>query len=202
MSTEQTQPPEELMEAVYESLVRYGYADLSTQKIADEWGKSQSLVHYYCDTKRDLLAAFLEWLADQEDRWRAEHLSEGDVGETLATLLEAYLEVPRDEEQRDFHVALYELQVEARREPAYREPIQRFDERTREAVVAVIEEGIERGVFREVDADAWASFLLTTVLGSVFQKATLGEEAAHAREVRRVLLEEVVPLLEAEGDGP
>lgn len=190
------------MEAVYESLVTHGYADLTTQKIADEWGKSQSLVHYYCDTKRDLLAAFLDWLADQEAAWRAENIAEGDVGETLAALLEAYLEVPRDDEQRDFHVALYELQVEARREPAYREPIERFGERTREAVVAVIEEGVERGVFRDVDAGAWASFLLTTVLGTVFQKATLGEEAAHAEEVRRVLLTEVVPLLHAGEERP
>lgn len=190
------------MDAVYRSLVEYGYADLSTQKIADEWGKSQSLVHYYCDTKHDLLVAFLEWLADREETWRAEALSEGDVAESLTTLLEAYLEVPRDEEQRDFHVALYELQVEARREPAYREPIAEFGERTREAVAAVIEEGIERGVFRDVDADAWASFLLTTVLGTLFQTVTLGEDAARTDEVRAILKEEVVPLLAVDEARP
>ena len=41
----------EIMEATYEALCKHGYAELSIEKIADEFDKGKSLIYYHYDDK-------------------------------------------------------------------------------------------------------------------------------------------------------
>ena len=76
---------EELMAATYRALCAHGYADLTMQRIADEAGKSKSLLHYHYGTKQELLVAFLDYLFDRfEARVAA---TEGDAPETRLRVL-------------------------------------------------------------------------------------------------------------------
>jgi len=53
------------MEATYRALCAHGYADLTTQDIADESETSKASLHYHYDTKEELLLSFLDYLYDR-----------------------------------------------------------------------------------------------------------------------------------------
>ncbi|MEY7851845.1 TetR/AcrR family transcriptional regulator [Natrarchaeobius sp. A-rgal3] len=55
----------EILDAAYCVLVDAGYAEFTTQAVADAAGVSQSLVHYYFDTKQGLVCELWRYGLDQ-----------------------------------------------------------------------------------------------------------------------------------------
>ena len=194
------------MEATHRALCKHGYANLSIQKIADEFDMTSAVLHYHYDTKENLLAAFLEHLHD-------EYAAQFDVGEIedprdrLLALVDALLVVlvgvdetnrpierpddPRVLGRRELSMALLELRAQAGRNEAYREQFTRNYEYARDLMVATIEEGIEQGVFRDVDPERVASLLLATMLGGRAYHVSLTYDDV-APATRNALVELVV----------
>lgn len=174
-----------IMEAVYTVLATHGFADLTTQRVADEAGTSQSLIHYHYDTKEDLIVAFLEWIHEEE----AEGLPEptGSAEESLRHLIDVQLSVPRDEEHAQFNVAFLELQAAAARNERYAEGLLQFSGLLQATFEEVIRTGIETGEFRDVDPEATARFLRYALHGAIGTALTLAEDGA--KEQTRVAIE-------------
>ncbi|MFC7202498.1 TetR/AcrR family transcriptional regulator [Haloferax namakaokahaiae] len=182
---------ETLMEATYRALCAEGYANLTMQRIADEAGKSKSLLHYHYGTKHDLLLAFLRHLMERFDA--KVDATEGDApDERLRYLLDKM--VPNDggdgddDEYDTFGLALMELRTQAPYDEAYREQIAKNERVIRERISAIIRDGIERGVFREVDPDRMTALLFAALDGArlqrvVLSEATDDESAIHPRDV-------------------
>ncbi|KTG28441.1 TetR/AcrR family transcriptional regulator [Haloferax profundi] len=161
---------DELMQATYRALCAHGYADLTMQRIADEAGKSKSLLHYHYGTKRELLVAFLAYLLDRfEEKVDA---TEGDAPEErLRFLLDKMVpDVDDDGDYDRFGLALTELRTQAPHDEAYREQIAQNEAAIRERFADIIRDGIEQGVFREVDADRTASLLFAALDGARLQR--------------------------------
>ncbi|RDZ44674.1 TetR/AcrR family transcriptional regulator [Haloferax sp. Atlit-10N] len=202
---------EELMAATYRALCAHGYADLTMQRIADEAGKSKSLLHYHYGTKQELLVAFLGYLFDRfEERVAA---TEGDAPETrLRVLLDKMVPDGDDDGDYDrFGLALNELRTQAPYVEAYREQVARNEAIIRRRLADIIREGVEEGHFREVDADRTASLLFAALDGARLQRVAVtdpsGIETASQSafdaptEVRAALDEFVVEnLVREEGD--
>lgn len=168
------------MEATHRALCRHGYANLSIQKIADEFEMTTAVIHYHYDTKERLLAAFIEYLLE-------EYSNQFDVAEIenprdrLVALIDALLivlvgidEQNRPIEQNDdkpslgkeeLSMALLELRTQAGRNEAFSEQFTINYDYAKDLMVATIEEGIERGIFRDVNAERVATLLLSTMLG-------------------------------------
>jgi len=155
-------PDEAIMEATYRALRKHGYADLTIQRIADEYGKSTAAVHYYYDTKDDLLAAFLDYLIEQFVD-SIEHIETTDPDERLGLLLDKLLVKPK--ENPDLSIALLEMRSQAPYKEAFRERFKQNDEYIRYMLKAVVNHGIDEGVFNDVDADHVARSLMTIVDG-------------------------------------
>lgn len=165
---------EEIMRATYRALCTHGYADLTTKAIAEESGKSTALLHYYYDTKQDLLVAFLEYLLERF-RERVEVGNDGaDPATQLATLVERLLFGPDD--YREFQTAMLELRSQTPYNPAYREQLVENDREFTGLVADIIERGIEAGVFEDVDPERTARYLTATIDGARTQWITLDDE--------------------------
>lgn len=169
-----------IMEATYRALCKHGYANLSIQKIADEFEMTSAVLHYHYDTKEMLLAAFLEHLLD-------EYATQFDVEEIenprdrLLVLIDSLLivlvgiddpERPIDRAddrpplgRAELSMALLELRAQAGRNEAFSEQFTVNYDYAWELMVTTIEEGIETGAFRDVDSEQVATLLLTTMLG-------------------------------------
>lgn len=168
------------MEATHRALCKHGYANLSIQKIADEFDMTSAVLHYHYDTKENLLAAFLEHLHEEyAAQFDVEEIE--DPRDRLLALVDALLVVlvgvddanrpiERDGDRarlgrEELSMALLELRAQAGRDEAFRERFTRNYEYARDLMVATIEEGIQDGVFREVDPEQVSSLLLAAMLG-------------------------------------
>ena len=197
---------DEIMDGVYQALCDHGYAALTMQDIADECGKSKSLLHYHYDTKEDLLVAFLDqMLADYEEQ--IECRSGKPPVERLVEFIARFVFTPEETERASFHLALLEMRSQGPFNERIREPLQRSDELLRNAVVDILEDGLEAGVFEPVPVEETAALLVAMLDGARTRQVTLSEgdadEDTYTRTVAEQALEQIVdPLLAPDVDRP
>lgn len=170
-------PREEIMRATYRALREHGYADLTIQRIADEYGKSTAAIHYHYETKEDLLAAFLDFVLDRFKQ-TVHEVETTDPEQRLELLLDKLLLEPED--HVDLLVAILEMRSQAPYKDRFSERFRQNDEYVRYLLRTVIEQGIEEGVFTDVDAEHVARALVTIVDGARTRAVVLDEEQALA----------------------
>jgi AcrR family transcriptional regulator len=166
----------EILQATQQALIKHGYSDLSTEKVADELGRSQSLVHYHYETKDDLLAAFVEFYSERF-RGMLSTIEERPPGERLAgfvALMAGNAAVP---EVRSLNLAMYELQADAVRKPIVQKAMTGYHEMLTGFLVQTIEEGITVGMFVDQDPRQTADLLLSALDGVFLQQYTLDIDA-------------------------
>lgn len=178
------------MDATYRALCEQGYANLTMADIAEELGKSTSLLHYHYDTKRDLLAAFLEHIVEEFEGKLAD-LDGENPRERLESILEMFVFSAQDEDRREFHLAVLELRAQVPHEDPYREPFLRSEESVRTAIAGVVREGIEAGVFEVGDPEETAALVFAAMDGARARQITLGI-AEYTETVKRTLLNRIL----------
>jgi len=170
-------PNEDIMRATYQALQEHGYADLTIKRIAEEYGKSTAAIHYHYDTKDDLLAAFLDYVLDQFQN-TVHEVETTDPEQRLDLLLDKLLVDVQD--LPGLLVAILELQSQAPYKEAFRERFRQNDEYVRYMLRTVIDQGIQDGVFNDVDAEHTARALMTIVDGGRTRAVVFDEEEALA----------------------
>lgn len=178
-----------IMYATYHALCEHGYANLTMQKIGDEFSKSKSLVYHLYDGKDELLLDFLEFMLD---RFEADVVGNepDDAAQCLETVLDHLLPDSVDPDRASFRRALIELRAQAAHDQDYRDHFTRSDQLFHERLAGMIRDGIDQGVFRDVDPDRVASLLLTTIDGALLRAATADDPTA-MRATREELAEYV-----------
>ena len=198
MSEEEPLVTDEIMDGVYQALCNHGYAALTMQDIADECNKSKSLLHYHFDTKEDLLVAFLEQMLVDYDE-TIESRSQQPPVDRLVEFIARFVFTPEDTERASFHLALLEMRSQGPFNDRIRELLRRSDELLRSAVAEILEDGIEAGVFRDVDVEETATLFVAMMDGARTRQITLsnGTGQSYTRVVAEQALEQIVdPLLE------
>lgn len=174
------EPPEntreEIMRATYLALCEYGYADLTIQRISDEFPKSKSLIYHHYDGKDELLLDFLQFMVDRfEETVQFENTDGADAH--LRSVLDHVLATPLPEKRREFAKTMVELRAQAAHDERYRDHFTRNDFFFRNRIASIIESGIEEGVFREVDPEEAATFLVTVINGSMTGRVSSNHDA-------------------------
>ena len=165
---------ERIMEATYDALVETGFADLTMSDIAEASETSTSLLHYHFNTKEDLIVSFLEYLVERIEHDIAVSAPSDPVGK-IHFILQWYV-LDTDEADREaLHLALLELRLQASRNHRYRRRIKQADRVIREGLAAAIHDGIESGIFDEVEAEATAALLLCAADGAQTRLLITGE---------------------------
>ncbi|WP_415379109.1 TetR/AcrR family transcriptional regulator [Halosimplex sp. TS25] len=191
---------EAIMGATYHALCKHGYAHLTMQDIADEFDKSRSLLHYHYDTKEELLLAFVDNIVG----WIGDRLAESETEEPLERLeefIDRFVIEPGEEDRETFALALLELRVQAVHNEEFREKLAVHYEKNVEAVADIVADGIDEGVFREVDPEATGEAIYTALVGARMYQVTLGAEHA-SRRMRDQLAAFVVDDLLTDGREP
>lgn len=182
------------MRATYLALCKHGYADLTIQRIADEFPKSKSLLYHHYDGKDDLLLDFLGFMLEQQKERIPAKQSSGSSRDHLNAIFDRIFVTPIPDDYRDFSRAMVELRAQAAHDEKYRNHFTRSDEFFRGLLTRVIQSGIDEGTFRDVDAEEVAEFLLLIVTGAMTKRVTTNNDAIEtARDeldayVRRRLL--------------
>jgi AcrR family transcriptional regulator len=184
---------EALMAATYRALCEHGYDDLTMRDISAEFEKSRALIHYHYDSKADLLAAVFEWMVDRYEERMLEGVATAEDPEAmLERFVDLSLSGPADPsfDHWAFFTALLEFRSRAHRDERIRAALMASYDRAVGIVRAILEDGIERGVFREVDAEAAAHFLFLATDAVRVRRITNGDPDAVAQG--RVALDQLV----------
>lgn len=163
---------DEIMDGVYRALCTHGYADLTMRDIADACSKSKSLLHYHYDTKEDLLVAFLDHILSGFEAWVDEG-ADGPPARRIVEFVGWFVFEPAETDREAFHIALLELRSQGPFSDRIRERLLRSDRLLRGTVAEVLRDGVETGVFREVDVEETAALLVATLDGARTRQITL-----------------------------
>ncbi|UOF90046.1 TetR/AcrR family transcriptional regulator [Fodinisporobacter ferrooxydans] len=127
----------QLIEAAYRVLAANGYEKTSIKDIAREAGLSPGLVHYYFDSKEDLLAAVVREATDEYCA-RMDYLRQSVSGDELAD--SAFTEsMKRVRAHSDWYRLRYELFVLGLRNPTIQPEVRELLMRGKEGVEQAIE---------------------------------------------------------------
>ena len=169
----------EILKATDAALRRHGYADLTIDRISREFPKSKSLLYHHYDSKDELLLDFLGYLLTSfEDGLGLD--PDASPHERLTTLLNRVLDPASDRDDDAFRRAITELRVQGASDEAYRQQFTEHDRLLRDRMADIVAEGVEAGVYREVDPDQVAAMLHTLANGSMVQTATSDADARAA----------------------
>lgn len=162
-----------------------GYAATSLREIAELARTTKPMIYYYFQSKEGLyistLRDLLQALADAIDR--ATHPGDDPV-EKLRTFADAYLRYFQSHEP---HIAFVVREVFGLGADIMDEFGKNLDERALSRLHRIVEEGIERGIFRECNvhtsAIAIMGILNMFILRRVFGDVPIDREAAVAQVV-------------------
>lgn len=178
---------EEFMAATYAALCEHGYADLTIQRISDQFPKSKSLIYHHYDSKDELLVDFLSYILDHLETTLPQE-TDANAVEQLTDLLDYLLPTDPGSDQTQFIRAIIELRAQAGSDHEYQTQFTRSTTYFQQRFVEIIGHGIKTGVFRPVDAERVAALLVATIDGAMLQQATTDTgDAQSIHEIRTEL---------------
>lgn len=168
---EPTDTREEIIRATYNALATHGYANLSIQRIGDEFDKSTSLLYHHYDTKDELLGELLQFVLSRIEQQvpLEEHATAYDQ------LLFSIDYVTGDlfvNDQRMVIATLMELRSQALHNATYRERFTQYDQFLHDLFSDIIAAGVDDDTFHDIDPDDAAECLLTITEGTVLRHMT------------------------------
>ncbi len=155
----------DIMKATSRAIREHGYADLTMDKIADEYDKCKSNLHYHYGTKENLMIDFIDYLL-QGFKEKIVPDTE-DPLEKLNGLIDRMLfGINGGDIPERFHAVLLEVRSQAPYNERYKQKITDNDDFIHDKVTKIIETGIEKEKFREVNPELTATLILSTIDGA------------------------------------
>jgi len=175
----------QILDAATAVFARLGFHDARMDDIVQASGLSKGALYWYFKSKEDIITAISQRLftTDIEQLVGLLH-AEGSVSERLQQLIQA--RIAGLQEMSDVVTILFEFYATALHQDGVRQFIKAYFQNFHELLVALIQQGIDRGEFRYVDAVAAAAALDAVFEGLVvrwlidpeaMQWASVGEAA-------------------------
>ena len=170
----------DIADAVGTALAKHGYARLTTKQVAAESELSEAGLFYHCDTKDEMIAVFLAAARRQREAEFAAN-ADRDPAARLRAACAVLLPAAEDERARGLNVAVMELMAHAPHNERLRGPLLALSETALDELTAIIADGIEQGIFRDVDPRSTAGFLKSAADGWTGFAIALGVEGMDAK---------------------
>jgi TetR/AcrR family transcriptional repressor of bet genes len=185
----------QLIDATISAIGTHGYGNTTLSHVAQAAGMSPGIVNFYFKSKEQLLAATLEQIAEEYDAIRREAIASG--ASDPAALIEATLDA-------DFHPTIFTREkiavwwafwAEAPSRPAYQQLVAELEGRYFEETVVPIQQLIEQGGYRNLDAEAVARGLNAMIDGLWFDLLIDPQaiDSASAKAICRTYLAALFP---------
>jgi AcrR family transcriptional regulator len=167
----------QILDAAMAVFARLGFHSARMDDIVREAGLSKGALYWYFKGKDAVITALLERVfARSRDELRALQESEGPVHERLLRLTQhVAAELRRMAHLQPIALEFYAV---AARQHVVRQFLKQYFKGYREALAALIRQGIDRGEFRDVDAEAIAVTIIALYEGLALLWA-VDPEAVH-----------------------
>ena len=189
---------EAIMEATFRALSKHGYTDLRMRDIGEEMEMTRQVIHYHYDGKHDLMYHFLEYIIEQYEG-SVEVDEDAPPREELDARIDQCLFGPEFDDfgHWDRMKVYHELFTHAQNDAEHRTIFNEHYERIRGSITEVVEDGIEQGVFRDVDAARMGQLVTDVIHAARGRKLSLGHDDA-PEQARQSIDEFILDSLQAD----
>jgi AcrR family transcriptional regulator len=160
----------QLIGAAYNVVSRKGYANFTIRDIAREANLSAGLVHYYFESKEDLLLTLFRQMQANLQTALEEALKAADDPVTrLRIYLDHAFSLP--DREKDYIYVLFDFWSQIKHNQRIRKISRKLFTSFRSELAPILQEGQERGLFAPMDPSYTAVTILSLVLGALVQFA-------------------------------
>ncbi len=163
------------MQAALNVIAREKISGTRMRHIAEEAGMSQGILHYYFNTKKELLAKLLEYILIQFRKERDIDFRNSD-GSPLGKFHAFFVEKKRSILKKKLEYIQFDFWVQGTTDPELKEKIQNSYNNWRYNLYEVIQEGVKTGEFSAEKVDAVPSLTVSLLMGASVQHL-IDEEA-------------------------
>lgn len=157
-----------MIKAAYNVVGQKGYYDFTIRDIAQEAGMSTGLVHYYFKNKEDLLLNLLKEMNKNILSMLNGSISNvKDPSEKLNIFMRQAFDLVTNEKYYSYLVLDFWTQVN-KNERMKRANVKLFKS-YRDEVAAILKEGVEKGVFVEMDVVYTSAVIISMIQGLIIQ---------------------------------
>jgi len=164
-----------ILRATFHILEQDGYDALSVNRIANECGLTGSALYNHFDSKEELILAFTEYLVFEMNREFNSQRKENPADDLYGRLYALISDNPDSDGEIDTISKLrvyYELRSKAIHNPELKTKITENANKYVREFEEIIQRGMAEGVFKDVDAEQEAAFLLTIIDGMITNVTT------------------------------
>ncbi len=185
---------DQITAAAYKVVSQKGYYDFTIMDIARETGLSTGLVLYYFKNKQSLLLdVFRETQKNVRDNLlRQLEKSDDPLGKLEIFIDESFLLF---ENEKDYFYLLFEFWTQLKRHKGIRQMIQKLYQGYRNELSIILEAGVEKGLFKEMDVQYAATFCVSLVQHTIIQHL-IDDKAfdfkAYAARIKRCIIDMVL----------
>jgi AcrR family transcriptional regulator len=170
----------QILEAAAEVFARLGIQKARMDDIVEASGLSKGSLYWYFDSKDDIIIGIVKTLLDQElEKLESMRAAQGAATDRLL----AFLEVTLDDltEMWAFIPIFFEFYAMAMRSEEIQSLFQNYFRSYMDILTPIIQQGIDQGEFRPVEAQKAAIALGALIEGTILLK-TYGPETVDLRE--------------------
>ena len=158
----------QLTRAAYNVVSKKGYYNFTIKDISKESGLSTGLVHYYFKNKQDLMLNLIREMNKNLKKYLNNGLSHSDDPvEKLKIYITQAFELVKNEENYFYVVIDFFSQIN--RSERMRKANIRLIESYRNECARILQEGVEKGVFKDIDINYVTTVIISLIQGMIIQ---------------------------------
>ena len=159
---------EQIVRATVECITKHGYHNFSMQDVARTAGVSKGIIHYYFLNKDELMMCVLDKVAGDIERVLGEEMeSVTDPWRRMEIFIEVCFDIVKN--TKEYYQVNMDFWTQINQKEDIRKVIATHYAKFREAAAKVIQNGVNKGAFGKVDANAYASFVIAVIDGLSLQ---------------------------------
>jgi AcrR family transcriptional regulator len=159
---------DQIVRATVDCITKHGYHNFSMQDVARTAGVSKGIIHYYFLNKDELMMSVLDKVAgDIEKVLASEMESTNDPSRKFEVFLEVCFDIVRS--TKEYYQVNMDFWTQINQKEEVRRVIARHYAKFRDSAVTVIRDGINAGIFRQIDPLEYASYVVAVIDGLSLQ---------------------------------
>jgi TetR/AcrR family fatty acid metabolism transcriptional regulator len=176
----------QLTKAAYNVVSKKGYYNFTIKDISKESGLSTGLVHYYFKNKQDLMLNLIREMNKNLKKYLNNGLSRSeDPVEKLKIYVTQAFELVMNE--KNYFFVFIDFLSQVNRSERMRKANIRLIESYREECSRILKEGVEKGVFKEIDIKYVTTVIISLIQGMIIQYVIDNDSFEYSEYTKRVI---------------